>query len=53
MTLIAHFFPILRSLKNLIKYMSEKSILRGPYERQDRKPLQTLLVSERQHRFHI
>ena len=34
MTLIADLFPKLRTPENLIRYMSEKSIFRGPFDRQ-------------------
>ena len=53
MTLIADFFPKLRTPKNVVRYMSRKSRLKGPFDRQHGKRVQTLLRSERQHRYHI
>ena len=53
MTLIADFFPKLRTPKNVVRYMSKKSRLKGPFDRQHGKRVQTLLRSERQHRYHI
>ena len=49
MTLLADLFPKLRTLKNLIRSMSEISIFRGPFDRQHVKHEQTYLQSERQH----
>ena len=51
-TLIAQVFPKLRTPKNLIRYMSKKSRIRGPFDRQHGKREQTLLQSERQNRYH-
>ena len=53
MMLSADVFPQLRTRKNLIRYMSEKSIFRGPFDRQHVKQAQTLLQPGRQHRYHI
>ena len=53
MTLTADVFPILRTRKNMVRCMSQKSLLRGPFDRQHGKPAQTLLQSEGQHRVHI
>ena len=53
MTLIADLFPKLRTPKNVIRYMSKKSRFKGPFERQHGKRLQTLLQSERHHRYQI
>ena len=53
MILIADVFPILRTPKNVVSYMSEKSFFRGPFDKQHGKPAQTLLQSERQHRYYI
>ena len=53
MTLIADVFPKLRTLENLIRYMSEKFIFGGPFDRRHVKQTQTLLQSERQHGCHI
>ena len=53
MTHLADVFPILRTPKNVVRYISEKSLFRRPFERQHGKPAQTLLESERQHRLHI
>ena len=53
MTLIADVFPKLRTLENLIRYMSEKFIFGGPFDRRHVKQAQTLLQSEGQHGCHI
>ena len=53
MTLIADLFPKLRTPKNVVRYMSKKSCLKGPFDRQHVKRVQTLLESEREHRYHI
>ena len=53
MTLIVDLFPKLRTPKNLVSYMSKKSHFKGPFDRQHGKRVQTLLPSERQHRYHI
>ena len=53
MTLIADLFPKLRTPKNVLRYMSKKSRFQGPFARQHGKPVQTLLRSEPQHRYHI
>ena len=53
MTLIADFFPKLRTPENVVRYMSKKSRLKGPFDRQHGKRVQTLLRSERQHGYHI
>ena len=53
MTLIADLFPKLRTPENVVRYMSKKSRLKGPFERQHGKRVQTLLQSERQHGYHI
>ena len=37
MTLIADFFPKLRTPENLARYMSEKSRFKGPFDRQHGK----------------
>ena len=52
-TLVADVFRIWRSAKSVVRYISEKSIFKGPFNRQHGKPAQTLLQSEPQHRFHI
>ena len=46
MTYIADVLPKLRSPKNIITYMSEKSVFRGPFDREHVKQAQTLLQSE-------
>ena len=46
MTHLADVFPILRTPKNVVRYISEKSLFRRPFERQHGKPAQTLLESE-------
>ena len=53
MTLIADLFPKLRTPKNVDRYLSKKSRLKGPFDRQPGKRVQTLLESEPQHRYHI
>ena len=53
MTHIADVYPKLGSRKNVITYMSEKSIFRGPFHIQHVKRAQTLLQSDRQHRYNI
>ena len=53
MTFIADLFPILRSPKNVLRYMSKKSCFEGPFEWQHGKRVQTLLRSEPQHRYHL
>ena len=53
MTLIADLFPKLRTPKNVVRYMSEKSRFKGPFDRQHSKGVQTLLRSEPPHRYHV
>ena len=53
MTLIADLFLKLRTPENVVRYMSKKSRFKGPFEREHGKRVQTLLQSERQHRYHI
>ena len=53
MTLIADLFLKLRTPENVIRYMSKKSRFKGPFDREHGKRVQTLLQSERQHRYHI
>ena len=53
MTLIADLFPKLRTPKNVVRYISEKSLFKGPFDRQHGKRVQTLLRSDPQHRYHI
>ena len=53
MTLIADFFPILRTPKNVVRYMSKKSRLKGPFDKQHGKAVQTLLLSEPQNCYHM
>ena len=53
MTLIADLFPKLRTPKNVVPYMSKKSCFKGPFDRQHGKRVETLLQSEREHRYHI
>ena len=45
MTLKADLFPKLRTPKNLLRYMSNKSYFKGPFDRQHGKRVQTLLQS--------
>ena len=53
MTLIADLFPKLRTLENVVRYMSKKSRSKGPFDRQHGKRVKTLLQSERQHGYDI
>ena len=53
MTLIADFFPKLRFPESVARYMSKKSRVKGPFERQHGKRIQTLLQSGQQHCYHI
>ena len=53
MTLIADLFPKLRTPENVVRYMSEKSRLKGPFHGQHGKLVQTLLRSGQQHCYHI
>ena len=53
MTLIADFFPKLRTPENVLRYMSKKSRLKGPFDKQHGKLVQTLLQSGQQHCYHI
>ena len=45
MTLIADLFAKLRTPKNVLRYLSKKSRFKGPFDRQHRKRVQTLLQS--------
>ena len=53
MTLIADLFPKLRTPKNVVRYVSKKARFKGPFDRQHGKRVQTLLLSDPQHRYHI
>ena len=53
MTLLAYLFPKLRTPKNVVRYMSEKSRFKVPFDRQHGKRVQTLFPSEPQHRYHV
>ena len=53
MTFIADLFPILRTPKNVVRYMSKKSLFKEPFDKQHGKRVQTLLRSDPQHRYHI
>ena len=53
MTLIADFFPKLRTPENVARYMSKKSRFKGPFDRQHGKRIQTLLGCGQQHCYHI
>ena len=46
--MIADFFPKLRTPENVVRYMSKKSRLKGPFEGQHGKRVQTLLRSKQQ-----
>ena len=53
MTLIADFFPKLRTPENVARYMSSKSRFKGPFDRQHGKRVQTVLQSGQGHCYHI
>ena len=53
MTLIADFFPKLRTPKNVARYMSNKSRFKGLFDRQHGKRVQTVLQLGKQHCYHI
>ena len=53
MNLIADLFAKLRTPRNVVRDKSKKSRFKGPFDRQHGKWVQTLLQSERQHRYHI
>ena len=53
MALIADLFLKLRTPENVVRYMSKKSRFKGPFDREHGKRVQTLLQSERQHRYHF
>ena len=44
MTLIADLFRILRTPKNVVRYMAKKSRFKVPFDRQHGKRVQTLLL---------
>ena len=52
MTFIADLFPKLRTAKNVVRYLSKKTCFKGPFDRQHRKRVQSLLQSEPQQRYH-
>ena len=53
MTLIADFFPKLRTPEKVVRYMSKKSRFKGPFDRQHGKRVQTLLRPKERHHYHI
>ena len=53
MTLIADIFPKLRTPKNVVKQLSKKSRVRGPFDKQHGKGDQTRLKSERHQLYHF
>ena len=53
MTLIADIFPKLGTPKNVVKQLSKKSPIRGPFDKQHGKGDQTMLKSERHQLYHI
>ena len=53
MTLIADFFPKLRTPKNVARYMSNKSRFKGLFDRQHGKRVQTVLRSGQNHFYQI
>ena len=48
MTVIADFFPKLRTPENVVRYMSKKSPFKGRFDREHGKRVQTRLRSEQQ-----
>ena len=53
MSLIADVFLELLARKSVVRSMSQKLCFTGPFERQHRKCVETLLQSERQRLYHI
>ena len=53
MTLIADFFPKLRTPENVARYMSNKSRFKGLFDRQHDKLVQTVLRSGQKRFYHI
>ena len=53
MTLIADFFPKLRTPENVARYMSNKSRFKGLFDRQHGKRVQTVLRSGQKRFYHI
>ena len=53
MSFIADLFAILRTQKNVVRYMSKKSRFKGPFDRQHGKRVQALLRSGSRDRYHI
>ena len=52
MTFIADLLAKLRTLKNVVRYLSKKSCFKGTFDWQHGKRVQTLLRSEPQQRYH-
>ena len=50
---IADAFPNLQTPKNVVRYMSKKTLYRKPFNKQHGKPAQTLFKSERRQFYHI
>ena len=53
MSFIADLFAILRTPKNVVRYMSKKSRFKGPFDRQHGKRVQALLRSGSHDRYQI
>ena len=53
MSFIADLFAILRTQKNVVRYMSKKSHFKEPFDRQHGKRVQALLRSGSHDRYHI
>ena len=53
MTLIAYVFPKLRTLEDMLTYISIKSRLRGPFDRQHGQLAERQIQSKRQQLYHI
>ena len=53
MSFIADLFAKLRTPKDVVRDLSEKSRFKGTFDRQHGKRVQTLLGSESKYRYHI
>ena len=53
MTLIGYLFLSLRPAKNMVRYMSQKSRFRLPFQKEHGKQASILFKFERQHLYHI
>ena len=53
MNLIAYLFLTLQPAKNVVRYMCKNSPSRLPFQKEHAKRVSALLISERQHLYHI